>query len=564
MQIALAQINPIVGDLEGNANHIIEICREAANQNADLVLTPELSLWGYPPRDLLLNPILLDKQNQSLNEITKTLKTNMESISVVIGIAEKTFDTQIPSLFNSLVLVDSSGWKVIARKQLLPTYDVFDEKRYFRAGNTPAVMKFRKKNQTWTIGLTICEDLWVDKEIQGQRLEGPDPIEKLIKQDIDLLCNLSASPYGQSKLTIREQLVKQAALRLRCPVIYLNQVGANDELIFDGASFVINKLAQTVLKLPSCKEALVIFDPTNLPKKSFIPSNNSLENLFRALVLGVRDYAFKCHFNSALVGLSGGIDSALVAVIASAALGSKHVKALMMPSPWSSSGSIDDAQNLIKKLGMPNHLIPINNLIENFESTLTQPLGKPPEGITAENLQSRIRGIILMALANQEGHLLLSTGNKSELAVGYCTLYGDMNGGLSVIGDLYKTSVFELCEWIDSDKSNECLNELGLPSNEELITKAIRHKPPSAELRPNQLDTDSLPEYALLDPLLKALIETRLSPNELEEHGYNRKLIEQIQKLVRKGEFKRRQAPPLLKVSPQAFGSGWRVPIASA
>ena len=425
------------------------------------------------------------------------------------------------------------------------------------------MIKINTDEKIWNIGITICEDLWVDEEIQGQRLQGPNPIEQLQHNKIDLLLNLSASPFSDSKELLRQRLAIKASSKLNCPVIYLNQVGANDELIFDGASFITNPEGKIIFSLPKCQESVGIWDTS---KKLILETSSTIneqENLFKALVLGVRDYSAKCGFKTALLGLSGGIDSALVATIAVAALKAEKVTGILMPSPWNSRSSIDDALELAKRLGMHTKIVPINNLMSSFDSTLTPPLGGTPKDVVAENLQARIRGTLLMAMANQKNHLLLSTGNKSELAIGYCTLYGDMNGGLSVIGDVYKTSVFKLCEWLDSNKSYECRKHLGLPCKGEIIGSKIRKKAPSAELRKDQLDSDSLPKYELLDPILKGLIEKRLNLKKLINQGYEKDMIIKIQNLLKKSEFKRRQAPPLLKISAQAFGSGWRIPIAS-
>jgi len=563
MRIALAQLNPLVGDLAGNAAKILAACRKATNQASDVVLTPELSLWGYPPRDLLLRPLLIEQQNKILDEFANTLYREAPTLSTLIGIAEPILDFQLPQLFNSVALIEKATWRVVARKQLLPTYDVFDEKRYFRPAKTPGIVDLTVRERTWHLGITICEDLWVESELQRQRIAGPDPIAKLVANNIDLLINLSASPFSHSKGTLRQRIAAKATERLGCPVIYLNQVGGNDELIFDGASFILNEKAERVLTLPCCKEELTVWDLNTKITTTEIGSTTPEENLFQALVLGVRDYAVKCGFQKSLVGLSGGIDSALVVIIAAAALGVQKVTSILMPSPWSSSGSIDDAMGLAQRLGINTHTVPIATLMKSYESALAIPLGKSPEGITAENLQSRIRGTLLMAIANQQGHLLLATGNKSELAVGYCTLYGDMNGGLSVIGDLYKTCVFELCNWLDSQAAYKARAQFGLPSNGPLLGKAILEKPPSAELRPGQLDSDSLPDYEVLDPILKALIEEHQNPEELINSGMDPTLISRVLTMLKKAEFKRRQAPPLLKVSDQAFGSGWRIPIAS-
>ncbi len=557
MRIALAQLNPVVGDFKGNASQILDAVRKAEDQAAELVLTPELSLWGYPPRDQLLEPSRIQQQEKVLHWLVNQLSS---SITLMVGAALPAADARSPRLLNGVVLVNRLGWRPIAHKQLLPSYDVFDERRYFRPGDGPCLLTLPSGAR---LGVTICEDLWVDDGLQRERLAGPDPINQLIPEQPDLVINLAASPFDAAKPALRQQLAAAAAQRLNCPLIYLNQVGGNDELVFDGASFVMGADGAVQMELPVCEDHLAVWDSSH-PTPVHGQSMDPLERLFRALVLGVRDYAQKCGFQKALLGLSGGIDSALVAVIATAALGNKAVSALLMPSPWSSAGSIDDALALAQRLGLQTNMVPIAGLMEGYDQALTAPLGDTPQGVTAENLQSRIRGTLLMAVANQQGQLLLTTGNKSELAVGYCTLYGDMNGGLAVIGDLYKTSVFALCHWLDSDAARGCRQALGLPTQGELVGEAIRRKPPSAELRPNQKDSDSLPDYDALDALLKALIQERHSGETLVAAGHDPALVERVERLLKRAEFKRRQAAPLLKVSPQAFGSGWRLPIAAA
>ena len=566
MRLALAQLNPLVGDLAGNGARLLAACRDAAASGATLVLSPELSLWGYPPRDLLLSPARLAAQQRVLEQLAADLAALNPALALLVGIAEPSGERQRPDLFNALALVQGGAWRVVARKQLLPSYDVFDERRYFRPGEGTAVLDLPGGERPWRLGLTICEDLWVEEELQGHRLAGPDPVAGLLSSRVHLLLNLSASPFSQAKVALRQRLAARAAQRLACPVVYVNQVGGNDELVFDGASFVVDAAGAVVCQLPCCREQVAVWDaaaapqpPAPLPEP--LPSES--EQLLRALVLGVADYARKCGFRRALLGLSGGIDSALVAVIAAAALGPEQVQALLMPSPWSSEGSLRDAEALAARLGLASHTLPIAPLMAGFDAALTPALGAAPSGLTAENLQSRIRGTLLMAVANAQGGLLLSTGNKSELAVGYCTLYGDMNGGLAVIGDLPKTLVFDLCAWLDSPAAAPCRAELGLPPDGELIGAAIRRKPPSAELRPDQKDSDSLPDYALLDPLLAALVEELRSPEELVAAGQDPALVERIAGLVRRAEFKRRQAAPVLKVSGRAFGSGWRMPIAA-
>jgi NAD+ synthase (glutamine-hydrolysing) len=622
MRLALAQLNPLVGDLAGNGSAILEACRQAAAAGADLVLTPELSLWGYPPRDLLLLPALIKAQHQALGSLAAGLTASCPGLAVLVGMAEPVSGAgaaEMPRLFNSAALVEAGRWRVVARKRLLPSYDVFDERRYFRAAEEPAVLALERGGRRWRLGITICEDLWVEEDLHGHRLAGPDPVGELQSLGIDLLLNLSASPFGKGKPGLRHGLAARAARRLGCPVVYVNQVGGNDELVFDGASFVVAADGTVLCQLPCCQEQVEIWDgvaaaapsgsspasqagsenaPQMAPQRTGIPTGQTtaagqvnvtepaadsasaprpspasqalpaplppeLEQLLRAMVLGLSDYARKCGFRRALLGLSGGIDSALVAVIATAALGPEQVQALLMPSPWSSEGSIRDAAALATRLGIGTHTLAIAPLMESFDATLAPALQGPPRGLTAENLQSRIRGTLLMAVANQQGQLLLSTGNKSELAVGYCTLYGDMNGGLAVIGDLYKTTVFALCAWLDSAAAGACRSALGLPAEGELIGRAIRDKPPSAELRPDQRDSDSLPDYAVLDPILKGYVEELLSPEELVAAGTPVELAERVQLLLRRAEFKRRQAAPLLKVSGRAFGSGWRMPIAA-
>jgi NAD+ synthase (glutamine-hydrolysing) len=574
MRLALAQLNPLVGDLAGNGERILAACRRAAASGADLVLTPELSLWGYPPRDLLLRPALLSAQQRALDGLARQLPAGMGAL---VGVVEPITGASMPRLHNSLALVETSGWRVVCRKRLLPSYDVFDERRYFRPGGTAAVLERQGAGRPWRLGLSICEDLWVEESLQGHRLAGADPIGELLPQRVDLLLNLSASPYGQGKVALRHSLAGRAAARLGCPVVYVNQVGGNDELVFDGASFAVDAAGTVRVQLPCAEEHLAVWDvprsgggsgsasvPAPLPTVLPTPLPAAQEQMLRALVLGVADYARKCGFATALLGLSGGIDSALVAVIARAALGADGVRTLLMPSPYSSRGSLVDAEALAARLGLVTDTLPIEGLMDAFATTLSPALGGPPQDLTAENLQSRIRGTLLMAVANQRGALLLSTGNKSELAVGYCTLYGDMNGGLAVIGDLYKTTVFSLCDWLDSAASGPWRASVGLPPQGELIGAAIRRKPPSAELRPDQRDSDSLPDYAVLDPLLRASIEELATPEQLIDGGAEPALAERVHQLLRRAEFKRRQAAPVLKVSGRSFGSGWRMPIAAA
>ncbi len=562
MKFLLAQINPVVGDLEGNAKKILNIASKASSISADFVLTPELSLWGYPANDLLFKKNLINNQYQILDQLAFDINKKYGNLSISIGIAEIINDSFFPNLYNSIALVEGGEWKIIARKIILPTYEVFDEKRYFRSEEKVSVLIKQIKNKTWRLGFTICEDLWVNKDIEGRGIHRKNPILALKKKKVDILVNLSASPYTLKKLELRSKVSSFAAQYLQVPLIYVNQIGANDNLIFDGNSFILDKNGSKIKQLKSFSEDLSSWEieQTKPEKNKF--ENSEMSSIFDALVLGVKDYAKKCGFKTALVGLSGGIDSALVSAIATAALGSNNVYCVSMPSKWSSSHSKSDAKDLASRLKISFKSIPIENLMTSFEESFIKTISFEMAEITNQNIQSRIRGTLLMALANQEKHLLLSTGNKSELAVGYCTLYGDMNGGLSVIGDLYKTNVFKLCNWLDSQDSINRRKLYMLDTNEDIIGENIRTKAPSAELGPDQLDTDSLPPYSILDNILKEIIEEKKDLKQLEEDGYEKDLILKIISLIKKAEFKRKQAPPILKLSSQSLGSDWRFPIA--
>ncbi len=562
MKFLLAQINPVVGDLEGNAKKILCVASKAHLTASNFVLTPELSLWGYPANDLLLKKNLIHNQYQILDQLSLDIKKKYGNLSITVGIAEIIKDSFFPNLYNSIALLEDGKWKVIARKIILPTYEVFDEKRYFRSEDRASVLIKKVKNKTWRIGFTICEDLWVNKDIEGRGIHKKNPIIDLKKKNVDILVNLSASPYTFKKVDHRAKVSSFAAQYLQVPLIYVNQVGANDNLIFDGNSFILNKNGSKIKQLKSFSEDLFSWEiGQSKPEKSKF-ENSEMSSIFGALVLGVRDYAKKCGFKTALVGLSGGIDSALVSAIATAALGRNNIYCVSMPSKWSSSHSKSDARDLANRLKINFNTIPIEKLMTSFEESLKKRVDFKIADITNQNIQSRIRGTLLMALANQERHLLLSTGNKSELAVGYCTLYGDMNGGLSVIGDLYKTNVFKLCNWLDSKDSIFHRELYLLDTKLNLIGENIRTKAPSAELGPDQFDTDSLPPYSILDNILKGIIEEKKDLKQLEEDGYKKELIIKIISLIKKAEFKRKQAPPILKLSSQSLGSDWRVPIA--
>ncbi len=563
MKIYLAQFNPIVGDLDGNAKKILEISYHAFKSSADLVLSPELSLWGYPPKDLLFNRSLIKKQNKILNKLSIDIANKFRNLSVIIGIAETIDDNFYPNLYNSIALIEKGKWSVIARKNILPTYEVFDEKRYFRSSDKASILEKNINRRVWRIGITVCEDLWVNQNIEGRGIHKRDPINDFESKELDCLINLSASPFTIGKFKNRQKIANNAANKLKTNMIYLNQIGGNDDLIFDGSSFILDRKGNKIKQLSSCKEDFYCW---NMNKQKNILHNerhiSDLESIFDALVLGVKDYAKKCGFKTALIGLSGGIDSALVTVIATAALGSRNVFSIAMPSKWNSINSKIDAEDLARRLNINFDIISIENLFESFRETLEDSINLSIEGVVCENIQSRIRGSLLMALANKNNHLLLSTGNKSELAVGYCTLYGDMNGGLAVIGDLYKTKVFKLCNWIDSKLSNQSRKIYNLPLNDKLIGDKIFNKPPSAELSPNQLDTDFLPPYSQLDAILKGLIEEKKDLSKLQKEGNKSDLISRVVMLIKKSEFKRKQAPPILKLSNQSLGNDWRIPVA--
>ena len=562
MKFFLAQLNPIVGDLDGNAKKILNIAGKAHSNDADIVLTPELSLWGYPAKDLLLKKNLVERQYTILDKLSISINKKYGRLSITVGIAEKIGDSFFPNLYNSVVLIEGGEWKTIARKIILPTYEVFDEKRYFRSEHKVSVISKTIKNKTYKLGITICEDLWVNENIEGRGIHKKNPISDLKSKKIDLLLNLSASPYTFKKFKLRNKISSFAAQYLKVPVIYVNQVGANDDLIFDGNSFIINKNGSKIKQLKPFSEDTSCWDINENTKLVDDKKSSEISSVFDALILGVKDYAKKCGFKSALIGLSGGIDSALVSVIATAALGSENVFCVSMPSKWSSEHSKIDAKDLAERLNIHLKTISIENIVNSFEDSFLESLHFNAEGITNQNIQSRVRGTLLMALANQQKHLLLSTGNKSELAVGYCTLYGDMNGGLSVIGDLYKTNVFKLCNWLDSEDSLKSRKAYKLNTSAKIIGDPIRKKAPSAELGPDQLDTDSLPPYSLLDKILKGIIEEKKDLQLLEQDGHTKEQILKIITLIKKAEFKRKQAPPILKLSSQSLGNDWRVPIA--
>ncbi|TVQ43317.1 MAG: NAD+ synthase [Gloeocapsa sp. DLM2.Bin57] len=548
MKIAIAQLNPTIGDLAGNGQKIISQSQQAKAAQADLLLTPELSLCGYPPRDLLLNPNFVQSSLATILDLSKQVACPT-LVGTVQPNPQANSEGEKP-LYNTMTLLAEGEVEKIFVKRLLPTYDVFDEYRYFAPGRESSFLSLNNLR----VGVTICEDLWNDEQFWGRRNYRVNPVAELAALGVDLILNLSASPYTVGKQKLREIMLQHAVRRYNIPIIYVNQVGGNDDLIFDGQSVAFNRQGEVVCRAKSFQEELLFveFDPVT---RDLLPSNiNPLssceaEEIWSALVLGVRDYTHKCGFQQAVLGLSGGIDSSLVGAIAVDALGKDNVLGVMMPSPYSSESSVSDATNLAKNLEIKTIKLPIEHLMKGYAQVLDPLFAGTEFGIAEENLQSRIRGNLLMAIANKFGYLLLSTGNKSEMAVGYCTLYGDMNGGLAVIADVPKTLVYSLCEWLNRDR--------------EVIPVNVLTKPPSAELKPNQVDQDSLPTYDILDDILERSICQHHSQAEIIAAGYDLHTVQKVLKLVSKAEFKRKQAPPGLKVTDRAFGTGWRMPIAS-
>ena len=542
MKIALAQIDPTVGDFSGNIEKIVAASRRAVDQGARLAVFSELAICGYPPADFLEKPSFLVRCRAAVDELaaaTRELPT-----AVLAGVALPTNGKDGKPAFNAAVLLDKGQLLLEQHKRLLPFYDVFDEQRYFSPAESQKVIELDGVR----LAITICEDAWNDKNFWPRRLYTVDPVEELMRQKPALHINLSSSPFWHSKRTIRREMLAAMARRDGIPVLMCNQVGGNDSLIFDGSSLALNGRGELIAQAASFVEDLVLVDPFHAAPIP-VPEDDDTEATYRALVLGTRDYVRKCGFSKAIVGLSGGIDSALVAAIATEALGRENVICVGMPSPYSSAGSIDDSQKLAANLGIRFETISIRSLFAEFTQALEPVFHGMKEDITEENIQPRIRGTLLMALSNKFGALVLTTGNKSEMAVGYCTLYGDMVGALAVIGDLVKTRVYAVCNWLNR--------------GEEKIPAAILTKPPSAELRPGQMDTDSLPPYDVLDPIVEAYVERYETPERIAaEHGFSLDLVRQTVRLIERSEYKRQQAAPVLKVTAKSFGMGRRFPIA--
>ncbi len=542
MKIALAQIDTTIGDFTGNVDLMIKYAERARERGADLVVFPELALCGYPPRDLVERAGFVERSQRELLRLARSLP----AIPALVGYVRRSPSSHGKSVVNAAAWLEDGKVAADYAKMLLPFYDVFDESRYFEPGLNAAVHEFRG----FRIGITICEDIWNDKHFWAKRLYPRDPVEECVAAGANLLLNIASSPYSTEKIQLRYDMLKTITDKHRIPVAYVNHVGGNDQLLFDGSSMAFNARGEICARAQAFAEDLVIFDTDGGEKDIHPAPESEAEEIYLGLCMGVRDYVQKCGFKKVLVGLSGGIDSSLVATLAADAMGAGNVLGVGMPGPYSSPGSIRDAEALARNLGIEFQVIPITPIFESYLETLDPVFNAAARDVTEENIQARIRGNVLMALSNKFGSLLLTTGNKSELAVGYCTLYGDMAGGLAVIADVPKTMVYSLARYINR--------------KEERIPQASLQKPPSAELRPDQTDQDSLPPYDVLDAILKCYIEENRGADEIAATLLHLEpsLVRRTVRMINAAEYKRQQAPPTLKVSAKAFGMGRRFPIA--
>ncbi len=545
MKITICQLNPLVGDIEGNAKKITGVLAQTKAQKPDLIIFPELFLTGYPPRDLLEKPWFIERCSAAIKNLTETSWDHPET-GLIFGSPTLTGKDSGKGLYNSAIFIHNGRQLTAQHKTLLPGYDVFDEVRYFDPADSVGLIDFKGER----LGVTICEDAWNHPDLWPKRKPYDyDPVADLAKMGASLLINISASPFEAGKERTRFELIGRHAKKHGSPFIYVNQIGGNDELVFDGRSFGVDKKGHMAWSLPAFQDDVVTIDSTLPGKTAEPPVHDEIESIYSALKLGVKDYFRKCGFRQAVVGLSGGVDSAVVASLAAEALGPENVLGITMPSPFSSQGSVDDSRKLADKLGIALKEISITEIYQKYLEILEPHFeGRAPD-IAEENVQARIRGNILMAFSNKFGHLVLTTGNKSELAVGYCTLYGDMSGGLAVISDIPKTMVYRLADHINRDR--------------EIIPRAIINKAPSAELRADQKDQDTLPPYEILDRILEGYLEDDLSIDQLVGQGLNRDTVEWVINAVRLNEYKRKQAAPGIKVTGKAFGGGRRMPIAA-
>lgn len=541
MKVALAQINTVVGDFENNVRKICSFIERAKRKHADLVVFPELAVTGYPPKDFLDIPAFVSHNLKALRDITQ----QVSGIAAIVGFVDRNRQSYGKLVHNAAAFIQDRQIVSVHHKSLLPTYDVFDESRYFESACSITPVQFNN----YTLGISICEDIWNDEEFWMRPLYETDPIEKLISKGANVIINISASPFTVEKHeSIRLRMLTHDAKKYKVPFIYVNQIGGNDELVFDGSSAVINAQGKRIAQAAAFGEDLIVVDLENTATQVVPQTFTPIETVQKALLLGLRDYVVKCGFEKVIIGLSGGIDSAVTAALAVEALGSENVMGIIMPSQFSSQGSVDDAVQLSKNLAIDYRIFPIKDLFDGYQMILREEFRGLPFDIAEENLQARIRGNIIMTLSNKYGYLVLSTGNKSEMAVGYCTLYGDMNGGLALISDVPKTMVYELAKYMNREK--------------EIIPQETLSKPPSAELRPNQLDQDSLPPYDILDSILKAYIEEAKCIEEIVRMGFDETTVRDVIQKVNRNEYKRRQAAPGIKVTSKAFGSGRRMPIA--
>jgi NAD+ synthase (glutamine-hydrolysing) len=539
MKIALAQINTTVGDISGNRDRAIRTMEEAKAAGADLAVFPELCLTGYPPRDLIGLHGFVDSNLEALQQIAD----RAEGLGVVIGFLDRNRKKEGRDFHNAAAFLSEGKIQAVIHKTLLPTYDVFDEDRYFEPSDSVQPVPFGGRN----LGISICEDAWNSEDFWPKPLYTTNPIRSLAEKGADLLINISASPYEMTKLKTRYGMLKNHVLKLGVPLVYVNLIGGNDDLLFDGTSLVLGNKGNIIAQGKSFSEDLLIADPDSTEDQDY-NDGQPIENLYHALVMGTRDYVHKCGFKSAVIGLSGGIDSAVTACIAAEALLPRNVLGVSMPSMYSAPESHDDARALARNLGISFEVVPIRPIFREFRQSLAGIFAGQPEDETEETLQARIRGTILMALSNKFGHLVVATGNKSELGAGYCTLYGDMVGGLAVISDVPKTMVYALANFINRHK--------------EIVPINTIKRPPTAELKPDQKDQDSLPEYDILDGILRLRVEEQMSIDEIVESGYERITVEKVVRMIHVNEYKRRQAAIGLKVTTRAFGSGRRMPIA--
>ncbi|NLO01948.1 MAG: NAD+ synthase [Bacteroidales bacterium] len=543
MKVALAQLNYIIGDFEGNSAKIIKNIQHAKAQGADLVIFSELSVTGYYPHDLLEKKEFIFKAEETVQKIAESCR----GIAAIVGAPCINENERGKKLFNAALFLADGRILSVHKKTLLPTYDIFDEYRHFEPNNDFQIAEYKNKR----IAVTICEDLWDEQptasEFGKDKLYQVSPMERLAELNPDFVVNISASPFSYNQESWRKDILIKKAKTYKLPVIYVNQTGAQAELIFDGGSVFINNQGEIIKELKYFEEDFLVINTDNEAEKAVQPSSGYIEKIYNALILGIRDYLYKSGFRKAVLGLSGGIDSAVTAVLAVRALGPENVRVLLLPSKYSSDHSIEDARQLAENLQIQYDLIEIQSAVDGFEKSLSPLFEGTDPGVAEENIQARARGIYLMAISNKFGNILLNTTNKSECAVGYGTLYGDMNGSIAVLGDVYKTDVFKLARHINR--------------NTEIIPENTIIKPPSAELRPGQKDTDSLPEYDLLDQILFNYIELNQSPDEIEEKGFDRKVIERVMKLVNINEFKRFQAAPILRISSKAFGFGRKMPL---